>query len=152
VLILNFIKKYNLVIQIIKKYIIRWYLVPRKRKIFYDLYKLGLKFQIMVIVGIKIRNIIKYIRHLINLGSVNLSKYRKIVSESKINLCLFSKDNDDDITERCAEITSFGGLLCSERTTTMKKIFLENKEAIYFKNAKDCKMICNDILKRWKIN
>ena len=120
---------------------------PERGKFFYDLYKLGLKFQIYGSLWNKDKKYYKYIKHFINLGHVNLTKYRKIVSESKINLCLFSKGNDDDVTERCSEIASFGGLLCSERTLTMKKIFRENKEAIYFKNAKECKIVCNNILK-----
>ena len=123
---------------------------PERGKFFYDLYKLGLKFQIYGTRWDKDKKYYKYIRHFINLGKVNLRKYRKIVSVSKINLCLFSKGNDDDITERCSEITSFGGLLCSERTSTMKKILRENKEAIYFKNAKECKIVCDNILKNEK--
>ena len=54
-------------------------------------------------------------------------------------LCLFSEENKDTITARSKEIPAIGTLLCSLRTKAMKKILVENKEAIYFATPKVCK-------------
>lgn len=65
-------------------------------------------------------------------GLIDISKYRKTVSLSLVMACFLSKKNQDVYTRRTFEIPAMKGLLLSERTQEQKKIFIENKEALYF--------------------
>ena len=85
------------------------------------------------------------------LGHVVYSEYTKIIQNSKIALALFSDQNEDLITRRVTEITAIGTLLCSFKTKVMTKIFIENKEVIYFKNAEECFKKCCYYLKNAKL-
>ena len=107
---------------------------PERGKFFYELHKKGLEFKIFGTKWDKDKKYYKKIKNKINLGSINFKKYKKIVYQTKINICLFSKENDDDITERCTEITSMGGMLFCQFSKTMNKLYKKNKEVIYFKN------------------
>lgn len=40
-----------------------------------------------------------------------------------------------------------GSLLCCQRTNFLKKILIENKEAVYFSSSKECYMKCKNLLK-----
>ena len=83
-------------------------------------------------------------------GHISNPNYTKIIQCSKIALCLFSEENKDTITARSVEIPAIGTLLCSLRTKAMKKIFVENKEAIYFTTPKECVNKCKYYLKNKK--
>ena len=86
----------------------------------------------------------------ITLGHIYNQDYSKLIQNSKIALCLFSKQYMDTITARSIEIPAIGTLLCSYRTKTMKNIFIENKEAIFFSDPKECISKCNYYLKNKK--
>ena len=81
--------------------------------------------------------------------------YVKLTQSAKLSICLPSKANDDDITNKSLEIPYIGTLLLAKKTKTHCEIFKENKEAIFFKNDNDCVKIINKILnnnkKRLKI-
>ena len=87
----------------------------------------------------------------IKLGHVFSPNYSKLIQNAKIAICLFSKENLDTITARSIEIPAIGTLLCSLRTKAMKKIFIENKEAIFFNSPSDCFKKCKYYLNNPKI-
>ena len=64
---------------------------------------------------------------------------------------MLSKENDDDITRRCIEIPATGSLLVCQRTSTLKKIFKDNKEALFFSSPKECFIKCKEILQKPKL-
>ena len=66
------------------------------------------------------------------------------ILDRQIDLLL--EQNIDDITERSIEIPGIGTLLCATRTRSHQKILIENKEAIFFKNANECYKKCNSLL------
>tara|TARA_Y100000590_G_C15684324_1_gene1001012 strand:+ start:49 stop:1056 length:1008 start_codon:yes stop_codon:yes gene_type:complete len=94
----------------------------------------------------------EYIKHKVILGNVLNPNYSKIIQSSKIALCLFSEENLDTITARSIEIPAIGTLLFSLRTESMKEIFVENKEAIFFKTPKECVKKIKYYLKNNKIS
>ena len=110
---------------------------PERGKFFYELHKKGLAFKIFGPRWDKDKKYYKKIKKKIVLGPVNFKKYKKIISQSKMNVCLFSKENDDDITERCTEITALGGMLICQFSKTISKIYKKNKEVLFFKNYKE---------------
>jgi spore maturation protein CgeB len=68
--------------------------------------------------------------------------YAKAIQCAKINLGLLSKGNRDLHTTRSSEIPSFGGLLCSERTSEHTSMYEEGKEALFWSDAAECAKIC----------
>ena len=84
----------------------------------------------------------KFLKPRTVLGHLYFKDYTKIVQSAKIALCLFAEQNLDTITARSIEIPAIGTLLCSKRTLQMKKYFVENKEAVFFYNAKECAQKC----------
>ena len=84
------------------------------------------------------------------MGHVEGLFYAKLIQCSKIALCLPSKQNLDDITDRSIEIPAIGTLLCATRTKSHNKILIENKEAIFFKNVNECYQKCNSLLSNIK--
>ena len=79
-------------------------------------------------------------------GWVSEKMYSKLIQCSKIALCIPNQGNVDDITGRSIEIPAIGTLLCVIRTKIHEKIFIENKEAIFFSNANECYRKCKDLL------
>ena len=123
---------------------------PKRGKFIKSLYDKGLKFKIY---GNR-WNKDKYydqIKNNIVLGHVANPLYSKLIYCSKIALGLVSDENKDDITHRSIEIPAIGTLLCAKRTKTHKKTFVENKEAIFFKDAKECVQKCKKLLKNEKL-
>ena len=49
----------------------------------------------------------------------------------------FIKKNKDVYTRRTFEIPAMKGILLSERTQEQKKIYIENKEALYFSSKEE---------------
>ena len=92
----------------------------------------------------------KLFKHRVVLGHVGPSAYSKLIWCAKIALCLPSKGNVDDITRRSLEIPATGTLLCAIRTKSHKKAFVENKEAIFFKDEKECYKKCKNLLSNMK--
>jgi spore maturation protein CgeB len=68
--------------------------------------------------------------------------YAKAIQCAKITLGLLSKGNRDLHTTRSSEIPSFGGLLCSERTSEHAGMYEEGKEALFWSDAAECASIC----------
>tara|TARA_Y100000389_G_C17464602_1_gene524486 strand:- start:2560 stop:3588 length:1029 start_codon:yes stop_codon:yes gene_type:complete len=120
---------------------------PERGKFFYELKKKGLNVNIYGTRWNKDKKYYKYLKDNIKLKHFYPSEVSKIVGNSKINIALFSEENNDDITRRSIEIAASGSMICSKRTNTMKKIFKENKEAVYFNNAKECYFKCMKLLK-----
>ena len=83
----------------------------------------------------------------ITLGHVRNKKYAKLIQGSKISICIPSKGNFDGITKRSTEIPAIGSMLCATRTYEHKKLYLENKEAIFFKDVYECYNKCKTYLK-----
>ena len=91
------------------------------------------------------------LKSITKLGHIAGKNYSKLIQSAKIALCLFAEENLDTVTARSIEIPAIGSLLCSFRTPTMKSIFIENKEAIFFTNATECVKKCNYYLKNQQI-
>ena len=94
-----------------------------------------------------------------NFRPCRTSKISKIIQCSKISLCLPSMGNVDGLTRRSIEIPAIGTLLIASRTIDHKKLFKENKEAIFFDDVNECYKKCilylknnkkrEQIAKRW---
>jgi hypothetical protein len=126
------------------------YCFPERWKFFYELKKLGLDFDIYGSRWEKDRKYYKYLKENIN-HPLKYEDTAKFISKYKINLGLLSKENDDDITRRCIEIPASGSLLICQRSSTLKKIFKENKEALFFSSPKECFLKCKQILQKPKL-
>jgi spore maturation protein CgeB len=72
--------------------------------------------------------------------------YAKAIQCSKIALGLLSKGNRDRHTQRSAEIPALGGLLCAQRTDEHTQLFVEGKEAIFWRDAVECVQVCEEML------
>jgi len=64
--------------------------------------------------------------------------YVKLIQSSKINICLPSLGNNDDITNRSIEIPYIGSMLLAKKTKTHEELFKNYKEAVFFNNYDDC--------------
>tara|TARA_Y100001980_G_C14512634_1_gene288039 strand:- start:48 stop:1046 length:999 start_codon:yes stop_codon:yes gene_type:complete len=120
-----------------------------KAKILYSLIKLGLNIKIFGTGWNKDVNF-NLMKNFVKLGHLNSKNYTKIISESKIALALYSDENYDNITARSIEIPAIGTCLLSKKTNAIKKIFKEDKEAIYFKTTQECFKKCNFYIKNSK--
>jgi len=90
------------------------------------------------------------LRKRITLGHVDDPLYSKLIQCAKIALCIPSESNLDDVTQRSSEIPAIGTLLCATRTKTHKKMFIENKEAVFFKDERECFKKCTTLLSNTK--
>jgi len=79
--------------------------------------------------------------------------YNLALNSAKIALVFLSKINNDTYTRRCFEIPATGTLMLAEYTTDLAEhLFLENEEALYFKDnrellAKINTYLANDVLR-----
>jgi spore maturation protein CgeB len=74
------------------------------------------------------------------MSTVNLvwgEDYNKALCGSKIALCFFSKLNRDTYTRRCFEIPATGTLMLSEFSEDLAGLYLEGKEADYFRSKSE---------------
>jgi hypothetical protein len=78
-------------------------------------------------------------------------EYLKAIQVAKISLGLLSKGNRDLHTIRTFEIPYCGGLLCAERTSEHLKLYQEDVEAVYWRNAKECIEKCEMLLNNDKM-
>jgi spore maturation protein CgeB len=63
--------------------------------------------------------------------------YRKAIRSSSITLNFLRKINDDLHTSRTFEIPACGGFMISERSSEHSDFFVEDKEAVYFDDARE---------------
>ncbi len=119
---------------------------PFRGLFFKELIELGLNIKIFGGLWEKDSNY-NFLKDHIRLGHVNDKKYTKLIYESRIAICIPSVGNNDDITKRSIEIPAIGTLLCALRTKTHKNVFIENKEAIFFKDSIECFKKCQKLLK-----
>jgi spore maturation protein CgeB len=88
-------------------------------------------------------------------GNITGDDYAKAIQCAKVNIGLLSKENRDLHTTRSLEIPALGGLLCAERTSEHLEMYVEGKEALFWKDAKECAEKCllalNDEKQRIKI-
>jgi len=124
---------------------------PERGKFFYELKKKGFIVDIYGSQWDKDKKYYEYLKQNIYLKDLNQREYTKIINKYKIALGLLSKENKDDITRRCIEIPATGTLLCAKRTHTLKKILIENKEAIYFNHPNECIKNCTKLIKNSKL-
>ena len=68
---------------------------------------------------------------------VDGEEYSKALCGAKMCLCFLSKLNRDTYTTRCFEIPACGRLLLSERTEDLQRMFIEDKEAVFFSNPEE---------------
>ena len=118
---------------------------PERGLFFKQLIELGLKIKIYGGRWNKDKNY-NFLKPYISLGHVDDPFYSKLIYKSKIALCLPSVGNNDDITKRSIEIPAIGTLLCATRTKSHLETFEEDKEAIFFKDEKECYLKCNNLL------
>lgn len=64
-------------------------------------------------------------------------EYVSAIRSSPIALCFLSKLNKDTYTRRCFEIPAIGAALFSEFSDDLASIFIEDKEAVFFRNKED---------------
>lgn len=63
--------------------------------------------------------------------------YNKMITSSKISLCLLSKLNRDTYTRRCFEIPAMKGVLLSEYTDDLAGLYIENQEILLFRSKEE---------------
>ena len=77
--------------------------------------------------------------------------YSKLIFYSKITISLPNTHNDDDITNKSIEVPAIGSMLLTNNTKSHRDIFKIPKEAILFKNPRDCFNKCNILLNNEKL-
>ena len=63
--------------------------------------------------------------------------YARAISSVPIALCFLSKLNKDTYTRRCFEIPAIGAALFSEYSDDLATLFIDGKEAVFFKNKEE---------------
>ena len=74
-------------------------------------------------------------------------EYSKIINSSNIALCLFSKENEDTITTRSAEIPAIGTFMLTKKTSDHMKFLKHKKHTVYFNSVNQCVKYCKNYLK-----
>ncbi|RTL33136.1 MAG: glycosyltransferase family 1 protein [Burkholderiales bacterium] len=65
---------------------------------------------------------------------------------AQICIGMLSKGNRDRHTTRTMEIPAAGGLLCAERTDEHLQLYVENEEAVFWDDARECAALCKRLL------
>lgn len=78
-----------------------------------------------------------FVKELGEIKRLNLVEYNNVLNNSKIALVFLSKRNTDSYTRRCFEIPAAGCVMLSEETLTLKSLYLENKEILFFNSIQD---------------
>jgi len=76
-------------------------------------------------------------------GAIAADDYAHAIQCAKVNLGLLSSENRDLHTTRSLEIPALGGLLCAQRTPEHREMYRENKEALFWTDAKECAAMCS---------
>lgn len=66
-----------------------------------------------------------------------IDKYNEIINIADIAIVFLSKINRDTYTRRCFEIPAAGTLMIAEYTSDLASMFIENEEAVFFRNKDD---------------
>ena len=77
------------------------------------------------------------LKHLAPVRLIWGEDYNKAICGAKIALCFFSKLNRDTYTRRCFEIPATETLLLSEYSDDLASIYMEGKEADFFRNSEE---------------
>ncbi len=72
-----------------------------------------------------------------NTAELQGEEYVKALSAAKIALVFFSTWNADTFTRRVFEIPACGTMMLSQRTETMRSLYTEDKEAIYYDSVEE---------------
>jgi len=72
--------------------------------------------------------------------------FSKVIQCAKVSLCLLSKYNRNQHTDRSMIIPTLGTLLCAERTREHESLYTDGTEAVFFDNAEDCAQLCKEML------
>jgi len=80
-------------------------------------------------------------------SSLKGKEYTAAIQGSKICLGFLSKGNRDLYTRRSFEIPYVGSLFCAERTSEHLRLFKEDEEAVFWKDAEECAEKCISLLK-----
>lgn len=78
---------------------------------------------------------------------VDGEEYTKYIAASKISIGLLSKTNRDLHTTRSIEIPSIGGFFMAEDTVEHRRLYLRDKEAVFFDTPEECIDLCKYYLK-----
>lgn len=77
------------------------------------------------------------LRSLMPIYPVTGLDYNYAICGSKVALCFLSKINNDSYTRRNFEVPAMRKVLLSEYSDDLNKIFIENKEMVFFKNKSE---------------
>lgn len=69
--------------------------------------------------------------------SLNGLDYNKVISGSKITICILSKLNRDTYTRRCFEIPAIQGFMLAEYTEDLASLFSEDNQVAFFRNKEE---------------
>lgn len=72
--------------------------------------------------------------------------YINTIRNSNINLCFLRKANRDLSTTRTFELASVGALMVAERTDEHEKLFIENKEVLFFSDDDELRQVVQRII------
>jgi spore maturation protein CgeB len=72
--------------------------------------------------------------------------YTKALQCAKICLGLLSHGNRDLHTQRSLEIPYIGSLLCAERTREHRRLYEEEREAVFWEDVNECASLCFELL------
>lgn len=79
-------------------------------------------------------------------GAIGGDDYALAIQCAKLNLGLLSKDNRDLHTTRSLEIPALGAVLCAERTSEHVAMYEEGREAVFWRDARECAEVCARLL------
>lgn len=84
----------------------------------------------------------KFLKNYWKGGNISGDEYAKAIQCAKVNLGLLSKENRDLHTTRSLEIPALGGLLCAQRTSEHLEMYIEGREALFWKDEEECAEMC----------
>lgn len=79
-------------------------------------------------------------------GAVHGDEYAYALQCAKVNIGLLSKGNRDLHTTRSLEIPALGALFCAERTSEHVAMYEEGREALFWRDARECAEQCKKVL------
>ncbi len=71
-------------------------------------------------------------------GELYDAEYREGIWQSRINLSFLTHGNQDEYTHKSFEIAACGGFLLAERCVGHLERFVEDEEAVFFSDRKEC--------------